>query len=85
MKLRNLQRQLSELDTELNDVYSMSEEAACFRYNVDCKEDAINLLEDEIDCITAQIEDCECEQGGAEPFFGDIAFPTEQSYYSFRF
>ena len=41
MELLNLRIQLKEAETELEDLYLMSEEAACFRYLTDTKEEAI--------------------------------------------
>ncbi|MBR3912573.1 MAG: hypothetical protein IKJ48_07930 [Alistipes sp.] len=66
-----LERQLRELNTELDDVYAMSEEAVCFRYNVDCKEEIITLLNEEIEQVSAQLEALEDNEykGWCDPAF----------------
>lgn len=45
-----------ELEAEIEDVYTMSEEAACFRYNVDSKEEIIQMLKEEEKSLIEQIE-----------------------------
>lgn len=45
-----------ELEAEIEDVYTMSEEAACFRYNVDSKEEIIRMLKEEEQSLIEQIE-----------------------------
>lgn len=47
---------LRELEAEIEDVYTMSEEAACFRYNVDNKEEIIQRLKEEEQSLIEQIE-----------------------------
>ena len=70
-----------ELTTELEDVYSMSEEAACFRYNVDNKAEAIAILQAEIDSISDEDEEDSDDyyRGWCDP-----AFRTEADFYSMR-
>lgn len=48
MKRNELKTQIEEVEMELADLYSMSEEAACFRYNVDYKQEAIDMVNDEL-------------------------------------
>lgn len=36
--------QIEEWEDDLADLYTMSEEAACFRFNVDSKDEAIELI-----------------------------------------
>lgn len=48
MKRNEIKTQIEEVEMELADLYSMSEEAACFRYNVDNKQEAIDLIGDEL-------------------------------------
>lgn len=67
---------IEELENELADLYSMSEEAACFRYNVDYKEEAIDILKDELEEAYKALE--KAEQDEAEVVWGycDPAFRT---------
>lgn len=69
-----LERQLSELEQELEDLYSMSEEAACFRYNVIYKEEAIIILKEEIEQVSAQLSELDDEYAGwCDPAFRTLA------------
>ncbi len=75
---------LSEAEAELNDIYSMSEEAACFRYQCDTKDEAIRLLQECIEETSSKISlledknDTEC-RGWCDP-----AFRTEADFYRMR-
>lgn len=73
-----LERQLRELNTELEDVYTMSEEAACFRYNVTYKEEVIILINEEIEAVAAQLDELDDEgvsyyKGWCDPAFRTLA------------
>lgn len=72
-----LRTQIEELENELADLYSMSEEAACFRYNVDYKEEAIDILKDELEEAYKALDKAEREEE-AEVVWGwcDPAFRT---------
>lgn len=60
----------TELNNELEDVYAMSEEAVCFRYNVDNKAEAIAILQAEIDSIDdEEDEDDDYYRGWCDPAF----------------
>lgn len=48
MKRNEIKTQIEEVEMELADLYSMSEEAACFRYNVDEKSEAIIAIHEEL-------------------------------------
>ena len=48
MKRNEIKTQIEEVEMELADLYSMSEEAACFRYNVDDKQEAIDVVNEEL-------------------------------------
>lgn len=65
----------TELNNELEDVYSMSEEAVCFRYNVDNKAEAIAILQAEIDSIVddEEDEDDDYYRGWLDPAFRTMA------------
>lgn len=76
MEREELKWIIEELEYELADLYSMSEEAACFRYNVDYKEEAIDILKDELEEAYKALE--KVEQDEAEVVWGycDPAFRT---------
>lgn len=71
----------TELNNELEDVCAMSEEAVCFRYNVDNKAEAIAILQAEIDSIVDDEED-----EGDDYYRGwcDPAFRTEGEFDRLR-
>lgn len=81
MKTNILRDKATALDNELSDLYTMSEEAACFRYNVDYKEEAIELLKYEIQEAYEALEEAEAEAeeeakayaGWVDPAFRTIA------------
>jgi hypothetical protein len=79
MKLLNLRIQLREAETELEDLYLMSEEAACFRYNVESKQEAIDTLDEELQDTYEALEEAERDEeamayaGWAEPAFRTVA------------
>lgn len=76
--LRDLQMEAQNLENELADLYSMSEEAACFRYNTDSKSEAINILNEELEEVYNVIEiaeyeeECKVYAGWADPAFRSI-------------
>lgn len=76
MKLLNLRIQLREAETELEDLYLMSEEAACFRYLTDTKEEAITMVIEWIEDLVQQIEDAEAKNAPLmtiDPAFSSMA------------
>lgn len=85
MKIKKLQDKATSLENELADLYTMSEEAACFRYNVDCKQEAIDILNDEIQEAYNAIEEAEIEETTKE-YAGwcDPAFRTMADFYRMR-
>lgn len=50
---------LIEAQAELDDLYQMSEEAACFRYNTDTKQEAITVVLEWIEDLIEQTEEDE--------------------------
>lgn len=61
-KSEEKQAQIEDLESELEDLYTMSEEAACFRYHVDCKEEAIDNLKDELKEAYKTLDEAEREE-----------------------
>ena len=83
-----LRNNLAELEAELDDIYTMSEEAACFRYNVDTKNEAIEILQERINEAYVELDeakeklldpDAEHEIGMLDP-----AFRTYGDFYRMR-
>lgn len=56
MTRQDIERQLNILEAQLMDVYSMSERKVREEYNVDSKEEAIDIIQDEIKMLEAQID-----------------------------
>jgi hypothetical protein len=79
-----LERQLRELNTELEDVYTMSEEAACFRYNVTYKEEVIILINEEIEAVAAQLDELDNEDASYYKGWCDPAFRTMGDFDKMR-
>lgn len=77
--MQEAKTKIEEVEMELADLYSMSEEAACFRYNVDYKEEAIDILKDELEDLYKVLAEKEAEaeaeayRGWADPAFASIA------------
>lgn len=83
-----LRNSLAELEAELDDTYTMSEEAACFRYNTDTKQEAIEILQERINEAYIELDeakeklldpDAEHEIGMLDP-----AFRTLGDFYRMR-
>lgn len=85
MKRNETKLKIEELENELADLYSMSEEAACFRYNVDYKDEAIDILKDELKEAYKALDEAEREEE-AEGYDGwlDPAFRTMADFDRMR-
>lgn len=84
-KSEEKQAQIEELESELEDLYTMSEEAACFRYHVDYKEEAIDILKGELEEAYKAFDEAEREEE-AEGYAGwcDPAFRTMADFNRMR-
>ena len=68
-ELERLQAIADELQEELDIALQTDEQTVCVEHNVDCKEDYIEVLKDELSCVLRQISeeeqdmyyDTECE------------------------
>lgn len=82
MTRREMERQLNILEAQLMDVHSKSERVVCTEYNVDNRQEAIDILEDEIKMLEAQIDyyDDDDELAG----WCDPAFRTAADFYRLR-
>ena len=76
-----INHELSALNAELDDVYTMSEEAACFRYNVDTKQEIIDILTEQIKVLEAEADEQDDEDGRVFHF----AFPTETNFWQYKY
>lgn len=83
--MKELRNQIEGLENELADLYTMSEEAACFRYHVDYKEEAIDILKNELKEAYEALNEAEREEE-AEEYVGwcDPAFRTMADFYRMR-
>ncbi|MBO7279961.1 MAG: hypothetical protein J6V00_02235 [Bacteroidaceae bacterium] len=77
-----LEQRYRELDQELDDLYAMCEEYACDMYKVDCKQEAINILQDEIEEVSRKLDELDED----EEYRGwcDPAFRTFGDFYRMR-
>ena len=76
MKRNETRLKIEEVEMELADLYSMSEEAVCFRYNTDTKQEAIEALNDELTTLYEEMKNMESGElnwGGVDPAFGTMA------------
>ena len=62
MKSEELRTQIKEWEGDLADLYTMSEEAACFRFNVDSKDEAIELINMELQDAYKALDEAEREE-----------------------
>ena len=80
-----LRNQIEEWEGDLVDLCTMSEEAACDRFNVDSKYEAIELINMELQDAYKALDEAECEEE-AEEYAGwcDPAFRTMADFYRMR-
>lgn len=78
-KLQESQAELDKLMQEFSLVSNMTEPQACEYQNVDCKADALEAIQCEIDYYKSEIEELQAElnEEDAEPTYGlDPAFSS---------
>lgn len=80
-----LRNQIKEWEGDLADLYTMSEEAACFRFNVDSKDEAIENITMELQDTYKALENAERDEEAKE-YAGwcDPAFRTMADFYRMR-
>lgn len=61
-----LRNQIKEWEGDLADLYTMSEEAACFRFNVDSKDEAIEIITMELQDAYKALENAERDEEARE-------------------
>lgn len=83
--MRELENKVAQLENELADLYTMSEEAACFRYNVDYKQEAIDILADDLNEAYKALEEAEqAEESKEYAGWVDPAFRSLADFYRMR-
>ena len=83
-ELTNLRTKLSAINAEIAEIKAMSEAEVCQRYNCDTKSYILDLItEEELNPTLQAIETYEEEMEEVDTFWGDPAFISEQSYYSY--
>lgn len=82
-----LRHELKELNAELDDIYAMSEEAACECYNVECKTEVIELMNDKIQWKNDELEKLEPDVVDEDEDDGwwHPAFRSEASFWAYKF
>lgn len=80
-----MRNQIKEREGDLADLYTMSEEAACFRFNVDSKDEAIEIITMELQDAYKALENAERDEEARE-YAGwcDPAFPTMADFDRMR-
>ena len=83
--IKKLRQKASDLEIELSDLYAMSEERACDYYNVDYKDEAIALINEDLVEVYEAIEKAE-EMARAEEYKGwvDPAFRAQADFDRMR-
>lgn len=84
MKTDILRDKATALENELADLYAMSEEAACFRFNVDSKDEAIEIITMELQDAYKALENAEWEEAEVAWGYCDPAFPTMADFNRMR-
>lgn len=87
--LTTLKRELSERQAEYNDLLNLSEDAVCDLYNVDTKEEAIKIFQEQIDSLIKEIDNVQESNldpdAEMEERMLHFAFPTERAYWAYRY
>lgn len=87
-ELQDKRKALAEAEAELTNIYYMSEEEACQAYNVNYKDDIIELMQEKIDEVKSEIatleESLEAE-ADAERSMYHFAFPSERNFWDWKY
>lgn len=83
-KSEELRNQIEELEGDLADLYTMSEEAACFRFNVDSKDEAIEIITMELQDAYKALDEAEWDEAEVVWGYCDPAFPTMADFDRMR-
>lgn len=76
--------QIEELENELEDLCTMSEEDACFRHNTDSKEEAIEILTKYLEDLYHEYDMPEFEEEVEVDDGVDPAFDSLEEFYRMR-
>lgn len=83
--IKKLRTKASDLEIELSDLYAMSEERACDYYQVNYKEEAITLINEELAEAYKAIDEAEeRERAEMEDELYHFAFPTERDFWAYK-
>lgn len=86
--LKDLQKEVQNLENELINIYYMSDAMVCAKYNVDYKDEAIEFIEEDIEILRDEIAkmeekmldpDADMERAMYHP-----AFRTEASFWIYK-
>lgn len=86
--LTTLKRELSKRQAEYNDLLDLSEDAVCDLYNVDTKEEAIRIFQEQIDELIKDIDEEQANNLDPDAEMEDklyhFAFPTERDFWAYK-
>lgn len=83
--MQEIRTKIEEVEMELADLYTMSEEDACSRFNVDSKAEAIELINMELQDAYKALDEAEREEEAEEyADWCDPAFPTMADFDRMR-
>lgn len=86
--LTTLKRELSKRQAEYNDLLDLSEDAVCDLYNVDTKEEAIRIFQEQIDELIKDIDEEQENNLDPDAEMEDklyhFAFPTERDFWAYK-
>ena len=74
MRTSEIKNQIDQLNAELESIRSMSEQEACEAWNVDAKQDIIDIIEEEISSLESDDEDDECQSSVHPDYVTDEEF-----------
>lgn len=74
--MTDLKNRAKELEFELGDIYSLCDEDVCERFNVDSKDEAINLINEELADVYKRLENNQTTTDNEYIGWCDPAFRT---------
>lgn len=84
MDVKKLIEAIKTAEQELDDLYTMSEEAACFHLNTDSKEEAIEILSEHLASLYDEYDKPEFKEEVEVDEGVDLSFNSLAEYYRMR-
>lgn len=86
--LMQLKRELSERQAEFEDLLTLSEDAVCSLYNVDTKQEAVRIFQEQIDELIKDIDEEQANNLDPDAEMEDklyhFAFPAERDFWAYK-